>query len=220
LLGARSLSAILLAAALAAAWLAGCEAIGPIDGRVFRHHRRELLKSVEELTSRLYAKNPKYEPDPVRRQRKLAMIAGRRPILDAYGAMASNEILTEAFAAAPGETDRVYLLGLGLAKSIRETYEVEGGGAVVTGLQVPLGRLQRLHHNISQVNWRMKTYRDSRGRLLFLTNEAGEGGYINMGFEVLMAGMLTRIADDIYLRGGLPRKYAFNASTLFVSILF
>ena len=35
----------------------------------------------------------------------------------------------------------------------------------------------------------------------------------------IMTEVLTRIQDDIYLRGGLPEKYIFDVSTLFLSIL-
>ena len=87
------------------------------------------------------------------------------------------------------------------------------------GLQILLERLERLHYNISQVNWRLKTYKDEKGHLIFLTNAADEKGYINMGYEVIMTEILTRIKDDIYLRGGLPGKYVFNMSALFLSIL-
>lgn len=201
-------------------FLGGCGSIGPTDARILRHHHRQMLRSIEELTRRLYAKNPKYEPNPVRRQKKLAQIFGRASLLSRYRAMPSHEVLTEAFSPEPGDPDRVFLLGLGLVKSIRETYETQDGLPVVVGLQIPLERLERLHRNISQVNWRLKTYRDQDGRLLFLTNAPLRDGGLNMGYEVLMTSILTRIEDDIYLRGGLPQKYAFNASTLFVSLLF
>ena len=79
--------------------------------------------------------------------------------------------------------------------------------------------MQALHLNVSQVNWRLKTYRDEGGGLLFLTNGAGEDGSLNMGYEVLMTQVLTRITDDIYLRGGLAGKYVFSmSSTIFVGI--
>jgi hypothetical protein len=39
-----------------------------------------------------------------------------------------------------------------------------------------------------------------------------------MGFEVLMTRILTRIEDDIFMRGGLPEKYIFRGSNIFLSI--
>lgn len=82
-----------------------------------------------------------------------------------------------------------------------------------------LDHLQALYLNISQVNWRLKTYRDANGKLLYLTNGVGPDGYLNMGFEVIMTRVLTRIGDDIYMRGGLPAKSFFNMSTIFASIV-
>ena len=127
--------------------------------------------------------------------------------------------MTAAFAEDTEEEDRVYLLGLGLAKSIRESYALDSDGFMLVGLQISLERLKRLHHNITQVNWRLKTHKGKNGELLFITNEVGEDGYINMGYEVIMTEILTRISDDIYLRGGLPGKYIFNMSTIFLSLL-
>ena len=40
-----------------------------------------------------------------------------------------------------------------------------------------------------------------------------------MGFEVIMTEVMTMLKDDIYLRGGLPGKYIFDMSTLFVPLL-
>jgi hypothetical protein len=193
----------------------------PTDVTIIRHHVKEYHTTLEEFTVRLYAKNPKYEKDPLERQRKLRFLFHNDlPVEFRYAYKPSHEVLTAAFAARPEYPDRVYLLSLGLIKSIREAYEGNEEQTFFTGLQIPLDRLQRLHHNLSQVNWRLKTYRDGRGELLFRTNEVGADGTINMGYEVLMTETLTRIKDDITLRGGLPGKYLFNMSTLFVGILF
>lgn len=192
----------------------------PTDVTIIRHHVKEYHTTLEEFTVRLYAKNPKYEKDTLERQRKLRFIFhGDLPVESEYVGKPSHEVLTAAFAAKPGCPDRVYLLSLGLIKSIREAYEGNEDQTFFSGLQIPLDRLQRLHHNLSQVNWRLKTYKDARGELLFRTNEMGPDGTLNMGYEVLMTETLTRIKDDITLRGGLPGKYLFNMSTLFVGIL-
>lgn len=214
---------------LVALSLAGCglvsggnvpDAFTSTDVAIIRHHVEEHYKVLKEFTSRLYAKNPKFEPDPYERQRKLRFIFHNDlPVEFHYAYRPSHEVLTAAFAANPDYPDRVYLLGLGLMKSVREAYEGHEKHTFLTGLQIPLERLLRLHHNLSQVNWRLKTYKDARGELLFRTNEPGADGYLNMGYEVLMTEVLTRVKDDIYLRGGLPGKHIFNMSTLFLSIL-
>ena len=215
---------------LALVMLTGCGLVGgsgkmpdaftSTDVAIIRYHFAEHQKTLEEFTTRLYAKNPKYESDPLERQRKLRFIFHNDlPVEFHYAYRPSHEVLTAAFAATPDYNDRVYLLVLGMVKGIREAYEGHEQHTFLTGLQIPLERLQRLHHNLSQVNWRLKTYKDERGELLFRTNELGSDGYLNMGYEVMMTEMLTRIKDDIHLRGGLPGKYIFNMSTLFVSIL-
>ena len=194
-------------------------AISPTDVRLIRYHVDENLRSLEEFTLRLYARNPKFEPDLLVRQRKMNRIFRGGFVVDAdWGQKSSRELLTAAFVPETS-VDRVYLLGLGMAKSIREAYQVTGSGLFVTGLQVEEEQLQRLHSNFSQVNWRLKTYRDEKGNLLFLTNGMGENGYLNMGYEVIMTRILTRIEDDIYLHGGLPEKHLFDMSALFLTIL-
>lgn len=189
------------------------------DVYILKYHVEGYIHSFEEYITRLYAKNPKYEKDLAVRQRKLAHIFhGGESVNPAYDGMLSNELLTAAFAKET-QGDRVYLLGLGLVKSIKEAYQLEDGSFLMTGLQIELVRLQRLHLNVSQVNWRMKTYRDASGSLLFLTNAANPDGSLNMGYEVVMTEVLTRITDDIYLRGGLVGKYVFSmSSTIFVGI--
>ena len=196
------------------------DSFAPIDVGVIRHHVRQYQKSLREFTARLYAKNPKYEKDPAQQQRKIDAIFAPLPTGEqVYVYKPSHEILTAAFSQETAEPDRVYLLSLGLWKSIVEAYDVREGKVFVSGLQIPLDRLQRLHHNISQVNWRLKTYKDKNGKLFFRTNEAGSDGYLNMGYEVIMTQILTRLEDDIVMRGGLPGRYMFSMSTLFVGIL-
>lgn len=194
--------------------------VTPTDVTLIRHHVREFYKSLQDFTVRLYAKNPKYEKDPRLKEQKIKQIFhGGLPVEFDFAGKPSHELLTAAFQKEAPYPDRVYLLSLGLWKSIREAYEVKGDELFVSSLQIPLGQLQRLHHNISQVNWRLKTHKDSTDKLLFLTNECGEDGYHNMGYEVIMTEILTRIEDDIFLRGGLPGKYIFNMSTFFATII-
>ncbi|MEA2084727.1 MAG: hypothetical protein U9O82_10960 [Thermodesulfobacteriota bacterium] len=132
--------------------------------------------------------------------------------------MPSNDVLTAAFAS-DTEEDRVYLLGLGLVRSIEEAYGFRSRKFLLCGLQISLEPLERLHFNISQVNWRLKTYTDEKGDFIFLTFGIAPNGYVNMGYEVIMTRILARIEDDIYMRGGLPKKYVFDVATLFLSIV-
>ncbi|MBN2331899.1 MAG: hypothetical protein JXO49_06140 [Deltaproteobacteria bacterium] len=196
------------------------EAVVPTDVKMINHHMEQHYQELEEFTRRLYAKNPKYEPDLVLREEKIKAIfhGGEPPERYFYG-QPSHEILRAAFDPVTDYGDRVYLLSLGLVKSVREAYGVEDG-QLFSSLQLPLEKLETLYHNISQVNWRLKVYRDDLGELLFLTNEAAADGYLNMGYEVIMTRVLTRIADDIFLRGGSPPKFFFNMSTMFLAILF
>jgi hypothetical protein len=192
----------------------------PTDVSIIRHHMQQYRGSLREFTARLYAKNPKYEKDPDKQRQKIDSIYGSLPTGEqVYPFKPSHEILAAAFQGEVAEPDRIYLLSLGLWKSIREAYNIQDANFFLSGMQVSLERLQRLHHNVSQVNWRLKTYKDKSGKLLFITNEAGAGGYINMGFEVIMTRILTRIEDDIIMRGGLPEQYMFKMSTMFVGIL-
>ncbi len=215
----RSLTAVFFLLTLS--FVSGCvgEAVIPTGAGIFHYHIQEDRRDLEKMIRRLYAKNPKYQPSRVMRHKRIAQIFHGRPLLDKYAGMPSNEVLSAAFAPDTSEPDRVFLLGLGMMKSIREAYGVDHKQIMITALQVPLERLQRLYRNLNQVNWRLKTYKDKQGRLLFLTNEKGADGYLNMGYEVIMTAILTRVQDDIYLRGGLPGKYIFDMSTMFVSII-
>ena len=189
------------------------------DVYILKYHVEGYIHSFEDFITRVYAKNPKYEKDLAIRERKLQHIFhGGAAVEPAYDAMFSHELLSAAFASET-EGDRVYLLGLGLVKSIKEAYQLDNGSLLMTGLQIELSRLQALHLNVSQVNWRLKSYRDEEGALLFLTNAADQDGTLNMGYEVLMTEVLTRITDDVYLRGGLVGKYIFSMSTLFAGIV-
>jgi len=207
--------------------LAGCQAGGklikravvPTDIQIMRYHVKEYYASLEEFTRRLYLKNPKYENDLEIREEKIRSIFQGTGFF--YGAVEddpSHELLEAAFAPDPPYGDRVYLLGLGLAKSIDETYSTNDR-LFVSSMEVSLEKLENLYHNISHVNWRLKVYRDEQSDLLFITNEAGEDGYINMGYEIIVTEILTRIKDDIFLRGGTPPKLFFTMSTLFLSIV-
>jgi len=194
----------------------------PSDVLLIHHHMRRHYACLQEFCSRLYRKNPKYEPDVAARQAKLrAVFLDRTDPGTPYDRKPSHEILTAAFAPDPGYPDRVLLLALGLRKSIDEGYGREGpqdDSTLVTTLQMSPERLERLYSNLKQVNWRLKVYRDDHGRLLFLTNACAPDGHLNMGYEVLMTRVLTRIEDDIYLRGGTPPNAVFRMSTMFLSL--
>jgi len=195
------------------------QAILPTEVSIFLHHYHENMRAIEEFSRRLYAKNPRYEPEPGMREGKLKQIFAGGLIYEArYAALPSHELLTLAFSE-DFKGDRVFVLCYGLAKSVREVYGEVDRASFLIGLQLPVDRLQRLHFNLSQANWRLKVTRDAKGEPLFRANEAGEKGYLNMGYEVLMTSVLTRIEDDIHLRGGLLQKYTFSASTIFVSLL-
>ncbi len=194
-------------------------AIVPTDVQIMRYHVREYYKSLEEFTRRLYLKNPKYEKDLDMRKKKIRGIFHEGELPETgFNNQFSHQVLEAAFGANTTYEDRVFLLSLGLVKSIRETYNIDES-VFISSLEIPPERLERLHHNISHLNWRLKVYRDKQGNLLFLTNEARENGYINMGYEIIMTEILTRIKDDIFLRGGAMPKWLFNMSTLFLPLI-
>jgi hypothetical protein len=191
------------------------------DVLMVKHHIRQHYLCLEEFCRRLYLKNPKYEPDPVQQVKKLNRIFITKTKLGSpYDDLPSHEILTAVFAQATPYKDRIALLALGLRKSIDEGYaqHTPYTNTMITSLQVPLERLKRLYSNLSQVNWRLKVYHDRQEKLYFLTNEKAPGGYLNMGYEVLMTKVLTRIEDDIYMRGGNPPNVIFKMSTMFLSL--
>ncbi len=191
------------------------------DVKIISYHVRKHYNSIKTLAERLYAKNPCYEPDLVRRREKIRAIFGKRSsyvIPYKIRILMSHELLESSFAPSPPINDRVLIFILGLKKGIDEAYDT-GHGPFLTGCQIDVKRLERLYSNISQAKWRLKTYRDREGHLLFVTNQALDNGYINMGFEVILTQMLTRIQDDIYLRSGLEGNLTFRLSTIFLSIL-
>lgn len=218
------LAVLLFCCSLPLLTVTGCgpglhDSLLPSEVSIFRHHYQEYMNSLKEFTQRLYAKNPRYEMDPARRASKIGQIFSETPSCeDRYLATPSHELLALSFAD-DYDGDRVFVLGYGLVKSVREVYgEVDKAGFMI-GLQLSADRMQKLHHNISQANWRMKVSRDAHGEPLFRANEQGEDGYLNMGYEVLITSILTRIEDDMHLRGGLPQRYGVSASTFFFSLL-
>lgn len=190
------------------------------DVLIVQHHLREHYQCLEEFCRRLYLKNPKYEPEATKRVDKLdAIFKMQKNLGTPYDDQASHEVLTVAFSTDPDYDDRVALLALGLRKSIDEGYGQCGPDeTMITSLQIPLQRLKKLYSNISQVNWRLKVYRDRNQELYFLTNEIAPEGHLNMGYEVLMTKILTRIEDDIYMRGGNPPNVIFRMSTMFFTL--
>ena len=208
--------------------LSGCSSKGGMGGvltssdvLIVQHHLRQHYHCLEEFCRRLYLKNPKYEPDLEKRAQKLDLIFKKRKNLGTpYDNQASHEVLTAAFSTEPKDDDRIALLALGLRKSIDEGYGQSGpdDDTMITSLQISLDRLKKLYSNISQVNWRLKVYRNADQKLYFLTNEIAPEGHLNMGYEVLMTKILTRIEDDIYMRGGNPPNVIFRMSTMFFSL--
>ncbi|MBN2705744.1 MAG: hypothetical protein JXR89_04805 [Deltaproteobacteria bacterium] len=207
--------------------LAACGSKGGMEGiltssdvLIIQHHIREHYRCLEELCRRLYLKNPRYEPDPKKREGKLnAVFYGGGSLAEPWNRRASHEILTAAFAPATTYPDRVALLALGLRRSIDEGYNQTGPNqTMITSLEVSLEKLKRLHSNLNQVNWRLKSCRAPEENLYFLTNEADPAGHLNMGYEVLMTRVLTRIEDDIFMRGGNPPNLVFRMSTMFLSL--
>ena len=208
--------------------LSACSSRGGMEGMltssdvlIVHHHLREHYRCLEEFCRRLYLKNPKYEPDMGKRVDKLDAIFKKQKNLGTpYDIMASHEVLAAVFSEDPDYSDRVALLALGLRKSIDEGYGQSGtdNNTMITSLQIPLDRLKRLYSNISQVNWRLKVYRDHNQEHYFLTNEMAPEGHLNMGYEVLMTKVLTRIQDDIYMRGGNPPNVIFRMSTMFLTL--
>ena len=191
------------------------------DVLMIKHHVRQHYICLEEFCRRLYLKNPKYEPDRSRQNKKLELVFQyREGIGSPYDDLPSNRILTAVFAQDTCYNDRIALLALGLRKSIDEGYDQHTPytNTMITSLQIPLERLKRLYSNLSQVNWRLKIYHDRQEKLYFLTNEQAPEGYLNMGYEVLMTKVLTRIEDDIYMRGGNPPNVIFKISTMFFSL--
>ncbi|NPA95837.1 MAG: hypothetical protein GXO58_10475 [Thermodesulfobacteria bacterium] len=191
------------------------------DVKIINYHVKKHYESIRTLANRLYAKNPCYEPDPERRRAKIRAIFGETsPYTIPYELRISmsHQLLEASFAPTPPERDRVLVFILGLKKGVDEAYNT-GHGPFLTGCQIDVKRLERLYSNISQAKWRLKTYRDQGGHLMFITNQALDNGYINMGFEVILTQMLTRIQDDIYLRSGLESNLTFRLSTIFLSIL-
>ncbi len=192
-----------------------------LDIKILSYHVARHYACVKQLVRRLYAKNPRYMPDKREQERRIRAIFEDNKFSYPYPGlyyMFSHEILKSAFSQSPAITDRVFLIGLGLKKAIDEAYDA-GPGPMITGCQIDPERLIRLYSNIRQVNWRLKTGKDRDGKLLFITNEKGTNGYINMGYEVLFTKILTRVQDDIYLRGGLEKYVTFRLSSMFLSIL-
>ncbi len=232
-----------LISAMVSAILGGCSSfsksplgrtISPPDVKIMSYHYRANLTLLRDMMQRLYRKNPCYEPDQRSRMEKMDFLfnpgySARQarwyqnlsaiedmgcPVLT----LPSHRLLDMAFSPEPCYHDRIFLLIMGLKKSLDEAYSVTDG-VFVTGCQIPVEQLQRLYHNFQVAKWRLKSRRFPDGTPVFYANEAGRGGYINMGYEVIFTTILTRIADDIYLRSGLEGHFAIRLGASFMAIL-
>ena len=124
-------------------------AVVPTDVQIMRYHVGEYYTSLEEFTRRLYLKNPKYEKDLEMRKKKIrGIFQGEELPYTDYNNKPSHKLLEAAFATIPTYEDRVFLLSLGLVKSIEETYSIKEK-LVVTSMEVSLEKLTNLYHNIS-----------------------------------------------------------------------
>ncbi len=204
------------------------------DVLMIHHHIESNMLDIEYFCQRLYLKNPIYEANIQARTAKLNAIFHppeveanaeknhdgiQQPTPLPYDTMLSHQLLEAAFSATPPTSDRIYLLALGMKKSIVEGYDGYDQRALLSGMLLSVKKLEKLHLNLQQLNWRLKTYRNANGQLLFLTNAATADGYINMGYEVIMTRILTRIGDDIYMRDGQTPNFIFSVSTLFLPLL-
>ncbi|OQY17777.1 MAG: hypothetical protein B6I36_08475 [Desulfobacteraceae bacterium 4572_35.1] len=204
------------------------------DVLIIKHHIQSNSSNMAEFCRRLYRKNPCYQPDRAIQATNLDAIFQRCYIADpdlplllprpsrhpAVDRLPSHRLLALAFAPNPPIADRIYLLALGIKKSLMEGYSgYNNDHFIFTGVQLSEKRLRRLYRNLSQVYWRIKTRRNQDGKLLFLSNARDNNGYINMGYEMLMTRVLTRISDDIYLRHGQTPNFIFGVGTTFVPLL-
>ncbi|MCJ7603881.1 MAG: hypothetical protein MUO63_20595, partial [Desulfobulbaceae bacterium] len=141
---------LLAAVCLAGPLMSGCavqynkdatvrDMITSTDATIIEYHVRSYYIDLKEFITRLYARNPKYERDQQKRRQKIDAIFQPRFFPKHFNkAKTSAELLSAAFNAGSEGEDRVYLLGLGLAKSINEAYGLDEIDFFWTGLQVPL----------------------------------------------------------------------------------
>lgn len=202
-------------------------ALSSPDVLIIRHHIEQNQIDIEEFCRRLYLKNPIYEADISARESKLAAIFHPPPedaqhsstTMPAYTKLPSHQLLEAAFSQTPPDKDRVLLLAMGMSKSITEGYDGYDKRTLLSGIQLSTHKLENLFVNLQQLSWRLKTYRGADGTLIFLTNAVDTCGYINMGYEVILTRLLTRTADDIYMRNGQTPNFIFTMSTMFLPLL-
>ncbi|MDY0190520.1 MAG: hypothetical protein RBR22_07270 [Desulfuromonas sp.] len=232
----KSTGALVVLALLALLFLAGCSsksqqllpALTSPDVLIIRHHIERDQQDIEEFCRRLYLKNPIYEADIAAREQKLATIfppatldapVPTFPGIADYANLPSHKLLEAAFSPNPPTRDRVLLLAIGMHKSIAEGYDGYDKRTLFSGIQLSTQKLENLYANICQLSWRLKTYHNPDGSLIFLTNAVDASGYINMGYEVLLTRILTRTADDIFMRNGQTPNFIFTMSTMFLPLL-
>lgn len=224
--------------------LAGCSstsqqlvpALTSPDVLIIRHHIEQNHIDIEEFCRRLYLKNPIYETNIAQRKYKLAAVfhppqpdssavnlstevQNTATAIASYAKLPSHKLLEAAFSPDPIDEDRILLLALGMSKSVVEGYDGYDKRTLLSGIQLSTKKLENLYANLQQLSWRLKTYRNSDGNLIFLTNAVDDSGYINMGYEVILTSLLTRTADDIFMRSGQTPNFIFTMSTMFLPLL-
>ena len=156
-------------------------------------HRRQLKAHLQQLTIKLYKRNPrelnKIDRMSIRKRLDMLFVLDRKPGQFAeLGHRDGNDAIHLVFSEAY-KGDRVFALMAGLSTMLNSAYQHKPEFFMLDDLDQQ--KLYNSARNLETVAWQLRQRRDSNGDLFLLSNGISEAGVANYSFELLFGKMIS-----------------------------
>ncbi|WP_245600997.1 hypothetical protein [Marinobacterium jannaschii] len=156
-------------------------------------HRRQLKAHLQQLTIKLYKRNPreliKVERMSIRKRLDMLYVLDRKPGQFAELSFRDgNDAIRLAFSE-EYKGDRVFALMAGLSTMLNSAYQHKPEFFMLDDLDQQ--KLYNSARNLETVAWQLRQRRDSRGQLFLLSNGVSDSGVANYSFELLFGKMIS-----------------------------
>jgi len=156
-------------------------------------HRRQLKDHLQQLTIKLYKRNPrelnKVARMNIRKRLDMLYVLDRKPGQFAeLSHRDGNDAIRLAFSE-EFKGDRVFALMAGLSTMLSSAYLHKAEFFMLDDLDQQ--RLYNSARNLETVAWQLRQRRNSEGELFLLSNGISEEGVANYSFELLFGKMIS-----------------------------